>query len=80
MPASFERLAVALRGLLRDRRPLWRIYLELRWTLRGRRALVWLLLLGFVAPWLVFIKGLRACYALGRKLGVWHLRAVTRAM
>ena len=43
MPASFERLAAALRGLLRDRRPLWRLYLELRRTLRGRRALVWLL-------------------------------------
>lgn len=56
MPASFERLAAALRGLLRERRPLWRLYLGLRRTLRGRRALVWLLLLGFVGPWLVFIK------------------------
>ena len=56
MPASFNQLAAALRGLLRDRRPLWRLYLGLRRTLRGRRALVWLLLLGFVAPWLVFIK------------------------
>ena len=45
-----------LRGLARDRRPLWRLYLGLRGTLRGRRALVWLLLLGFVGPWLVFIE------------------------
>ena len=56
MPTSFERLVAALRGLLRDRKPLWRLYLGLRRTLRGRQALVWLLLLGFVAPWLVFIK------------------------
>jgi len=56
MPASFERLTAALRGRWRDRRPWWRLYLGLRRTLRGRRALVWLMLLGFVAPWLVFIK------------------------
>ena len=56
MAVSFERLAAALRGLLRDRQPRWQLYLRRRRTLRGRRALVWLLLLGFVAPWLVFIK------------------------
>lgn len=56
MPASFEGFAAALRGLWRDRRPLWRLLLGLRRTLRGRRALVGVLLLGFVGPWLVFIK------------------------
>ena len=42
MPAIFERLAAALHGLVRglvpDRRPLWRVYPGLRRTLRGRRA------------------------------------------